>query len=75
MSANPSEDVFERELEKQLKLLQECQETKGLLPDASDPHRQGCFGCADMEQCEIRQSYVKAVYRSMNKGEAGDFAF
>lgn len=75
MSQNPSEDVFERELDERLQRLQECQGTRGLLPDPSDPHKQGCFGCDEMQQCEIRDSYIKAVYKSMSKGLAVDFDF
>ena len=68
-------DVFELELESRLQELRTCQSAKGLLPSEDNPQAPGCFGCNDLDSCQLRQDYVKAVYKSMNKGQAGDFAF
>ena len=34
-----------------------------------------CFKCTKILDCELRDSYVKAVYDSMSKGESGGFEF
>lgn len=75
MSEKNTEDIFERELEEALARLQECQKSRGLLPDAENPAREGCYGCAELLQCATRSEYVKAAYGSMSKGLAGDFEF
>jgi len=46
--------------------LKSCQEQKGL---------KSCLGCEKIDHCELRDSYVKAVYESMNKGAGGGFEF
>lgn len=68
-------DVFERALETKLQELRACQSEKGLLPNQDNPQAPGCLGCENLDSCQLRQDYVKAVYKSMNKGQAGDFAF
>ncbi len=34
-----------------------------------------CTQCSEFFQCNIRQSYIQAVYESMNKGLGGGFEF
>lgn len=59
-------DEWELKLEEQLQVLKKCQETKGFL---------GCEPCEAFFDCEIRKTYVIAVYESMNKGSSGGFEF
>jgi hypothetical protein len=67
MSETPKAlDTWERKLEEQIKLLQQCQNQKSL---------QGCEACELFFECDTRKSYVVAVYESMNKGSGGGFEF
>ncbi|PKN15270.1 MAG: hypothetical protein CVU67_01525 [Deltaproteobacteria bacterium HGW-Deltaproteobacteria-24] len=59
-------DEWELKLEEQLQVLKQCQEKKELL---------GCEPCDAFFDCEIRKTYVVAVYESMNKGSSGGFEF
>jgi hypothetical protein len=34
-----------------------------------------CMQCEKLLECELRDSYIKAVYESMSKGESGGFEF
>ena len=34
-----------------------------------------CMNCEKLLECEIRESYIKAVYDSMSKGTGGGFEF
>jgi transcription elongation factor Elf1 len=34
-----------------------------------------CTNCSKIFECNIRKSYIKAVYQSMNKGHGGGFEF
>jgi len=34
-----------------------------------------CLKCEKLLSCELRETYVKAVYDSMNKGTGGGFEF
>jgi hypothetical protein len=34
-----------------------------------------CMSCEKLLECEVRDSYVKAVYDSMSKGTGGGFEF
>ncbi len=34
-----------------------------------------CLKCEKLLNCELRDSYVKAVYDSMSKGKGGGFEF
>jgi len=38
-------------------------------------HVQSCTKCEKLLDCQLRDSYVKAVYDSMNKGTGGGFEF
>ena len=59
-------DKWELALEEQIKILQRCQESKGL---------NSCTPCEMLLECSVRKEYVKAVYESMNKGSGGGFEF
>ena len=59
-------DKWELALEVEIKVLQQCQESKQL---------SSCSLCSEFINCTIRQSYIKAVYESMNKGTGGGFEF
>ena len=34
-----------------------------------------CMSCEKLLDCEVRDSYIKAVYDSMSKGAGGGFEF
>ena len=59
-------DKYEEELQIQTIKLKECQKDKDV---------DSCLKCEKIIGCEIRNSYVKAVYDSMNKGQSGGFEF
>jgi hypothetical protein len=59
-------DKWEIALEDKLKELKDCQDMNML---------KSCLGCSKVDNCELRDSYVKAVYESMSKGEGGGFEF
>ena len=59
-------DEWEIKLKSKLKELQNCQMVKQV---------KSCLLCAKMHNCELRDSYVHAVYSSMNKGAGGGFEF
>lgn len=53
-------------LEEKTEELKACQQAKGL---------KSCLSCEKVNDCELRDSYVKAVYESMSKGAGGGFEF
>ena len=59
-------DKWELALDKKLEELKECQKKQEV---------KSCLDCSKTFECEIRDSYVKAVYESMNKGSGGGFEF
>ena len=59
-------DEFELDLKEKLSKLQECQKSNNL---------QSCLKCDKMLDCQTRETYIKAVYMSMNKGATGGFEF
>ena len=59
-------DEWEILLEDKTKELKECQVSKNL---------KSCLGCQEINSCTLRDTYVKAVYDSMSKGEGGGFEF
>ena len=59
-------DEWEIALEDKNREIKECQESRDL---------KSCLGCEKVNDCELRDSYVKAVYESMSKGEGGGFEF
>lgn len=63
---NLHSDEWDLKLEDQLQVLQNCQTEKNLT---------GCESCQVFFECEVRKTYVVAVYESMNKGSSGGFEF
>jgi hypothetical protein len=59
-------DIYEQDLQEKKAVLQACQQSKDLVT---------CSDCDKMFECEIRKTYVKAVYESMAKGHGGGFEF
>jgi hypothetical protein len=59
-------DRFEQRLDEALKQLRSCQKEHAVTT---------CSKCEYYIGCEIRKSYVQAVYDSMSKGETGGFEF
>jgi len=59
-------DKWELALEDKLVELKECQKEHNL---------DSCFKCKLVLECKLRDSYIKAVYESMNKGTGGGFEF
>ena len=63
---NKDIDQWQIALDEALQQLQGCQEQKQL---------DSCMKCAEIYKCTIKESYVKTVYESMNKGSGGGFEF
>ena len=63
---NEKLDNWEEILESRLVELQNCQVSK---------QYKTCTQCSEFFECNIRQSYIQAVYESMNKGLGGGFEF
>ena len=40
-----------------------------------EKHLKSCMACEKLLECEVRDTYIKAVYESMNKGTGGGFEF
>ncbi|ASQ30156.1 hypothetical protein CAV_0490 [Campylobacter avium LMG 24591] len=60
-------DKFEENLKAKLQELQKCQASLTL---------ESCYPCEKLLECELRKSYVDAVYNSMSKGKIdGGFDF
>ena len=59
-------DEWEIKLKAKLKELQACQATRQV---------KSCLHCLEIHNCELRDSFVHAVYSSMNKGAVGGFEF
>jgi len=59
-------DKWQIKLDKQLTIIKECQKNKQLT---------SCMNCKELLDCKIRDTYVNAVYESMNKGTGGGFEF
>ena len=59
-------DEWQLALDAKLVELQACQKEHNL---------NSCLKCEQVLECALRQSYVKAVYESMNKGAGGGFEF
>ncbi len=41
----------------------------------SEHQVKSCMGCEKLLDCEVRDTYVQAVYDSMSKGSGGGFEF
>jgi len=59
-------DEWALKLVHQREILEECQREKKL---------DSCSKCDKLLDCDIRDSYVRSVYDSMNKGSGGGFEF
>ncbi len=57
---------WEDKLDDKIKELKECQKSFNY---------NSCNECDKFFECELRKTYVKAVYESMNKGSTGGFEF
>jgi hypothetical protein len=59
-------DTFEIALEEKITELKACQSDQGF---------KSCLPCPKLNDCTLRDTYVNAVYESMNKGAGGGFEF
>ena len=59
-------DKWQLALDEQLIVLKQCQVSNNI---------DSCMKCDKILQCEVRDTYVKVVYESMNKGSGGGFEF
>jgi hypothetical protein len=59
-------DEWELKLQDRDRELKACQTQLGL---------KSCLECSNLLNCKIRDSFVHAVYSSMNKGAGGGFEF
>jgi hypothetical protein len=59
-------DKWDIALEEKTAALKTCQKERGL---------KSCLACEKINDCELRDAYVKAVYDSMSKGSGGGFEF
>lgn len=59
-------DEWQILLEQKKTLLENCQK---------EQHLKSCMPCSKLLDCPIRDSYIKAVYDSMSKGQGGGFEF
>jgi len=62
----PRDDAFEQRLDAMIEKLKACQTEHAV---------KSCSRCEQYLACELRKSYVAAVYDSMSKGETGGFEF
>jgi len=65
-NTSATEDRFTQKLQEEKRVLERCQEEHNVST---------CNDCDKIIGCEIRRSYVMAVYESMSKGETGGFEF
>jgi hypothetical protein len=63
-------DPFIQALQHAKEKLEACQKEKQRSADIPS-----CYTCDQLLNCETRNTYVKAVYESMSKGETGGFEF
>ncbi len=64
-----SEDVLDEwkiVLKEKKEVLEKCQ---------AEHQVRSCIHCEKLLDCEVRDSYIKAVYDSMSKGAGGGFEF
>lgn len=59
-------DVWQQALAEKKYELEACQKSRQLT---------SCMACENILDCDVRESYVKAVYDSMSKGTGGGFEF
>ncbi len=66
MQNQKPKDKWQLALQEKKLQLQKCQQDRSL---------KSCLGCDKVFDCKLRDSYVNAVYESMNKGQGGGFEF
>jgi hypothetical protein len=59
-------DKWQLALDEQLIILKQCQTSNNV---------DSCMKCEKVLNCDVRDTYVKVVYESMNKGSGGGFEF
>ena len=59
-------NIYEQKLDIEIKRLQECQ---------VEHQVKSCKDCEHYIGCDVRKTYVNAVYNSMSKGDTGGFEF
>ena len=59
-------DEWQIALQQKKSELESCQKEKQV---------ESCLKCDQLLTCELRETYVKAVYESMSKGQGGGFEF
>ena len=64
--AQETPDVWQQALAAKKSELEACQKSRQLT---------SCMACENILDCDVRESYVKAVYDSMSKGTGGGFEF
>jgi len=64
--SNSTLDEWQIALRQKKAALEKCQKEQRLV---------SCLSCKKLLACEMRDSYVKAVYESMSKGKGGGFEF
>ena len=65
-NTNVTSNEFKEKLELETQNLKRCQQEHSI---------DSCLKCQKLIGCEVRATYVKAVYLSMNKGKGGGFEF
>ena len=63
---NSIKDKWKLNLEEKTIELKQCQEINRV---------KSCLECLELLNCKIRDSYIHAVYSSMNRGASGGFEF
>jgi hypothetical protein len=66
MQTDEVKDQWDEKLDNQLVVIKECQIQHNV---------QSCMKCDKVLNCDIKDTYVKTVYESMNKGSGGGFEF
>ena len=59
-----TKDKWQLALDEQLVILKQCQTSHSI---------NSCMKCEKVLECETRDTYIKVVYESMNKGSGGGF--
>ncbi len=63
---NKPKDKWQIALDEQLIVLKQCQVSHDV---------DSCMKCPKVLDCAVKDTYVKVVYESMNKGSGGGFEF
>ncbi|MDD3467426.1 MAG: hypothetical protein PHE67_09780 [Campylobacterales bacterium] len=68
-------DFFEKALDEKSLTLKDCQAQNNAFVEYNGEKYGSCMHCAKIIGCELRKTYVSAVYNSMSKGDTGGFEF